>query len=61
MKELMIRETENGFTIEEHGSILGGMHGRTWSFESAGSLSEFMGKWAEERQNQRIKKDASVS
>ena len=44
---LQIDTVENGF-VAFHGNVNSGCLGKTWVFETAEALSEFVGKWGQE-------------
>lgn len=59
MKMLNVETTENGFIVIEGEPQMAGVRGKTWSFETAKSLSQFVKEWAEENINSPIKDNGS--
>lgn len=50
MEDLQISAVQNGFVVRE-GNMQGYM-GKTWAFESAGTLAGFMLEWGEAREKE---------
>ena len=58
MMELLVSAVENGFIVREGGGRMEGLIGRSWAFESANTLAEFMLAWGsnigEEKPNDQV-------
>ncbi len=59
MNELRVEVAENGFVVFEACVDSPGMRGKTWVFETPGSLGEFMRDWGD--RNTKIKSEPGKS
>lgn len=61
MSELQILTVENGFIVHDGSPRITGTIGRSWAFETAESLSEFISAWGNENTKTKIGPEIAAS